>query len=398
VTVWISESLRARSGALGAAAQRFLQSWLGTSADGFRGGAAGLRALSEHLEHWLELEPPDVLDDEDERQFVEGAGALLGLMLIDHVGDGAYVTRAGVHRVRLGRYGYFDPFAAIDRVLDAPDVRRELARQVAVAEAEASARGPISRLVHALVETLSCERPDLQLEDHFDLTLQLRAGDERVELDLQRAVESTSDQSPAAVQSVARKLLSMLPGAPETPSTFDDVRTRLVPRLARADALRELESRGPGQLFAAPLTAELVVSLLVEYDGRARYVRAPEVERWGLSPPDALTVSLDNLALRSTAARITTSETEHGPLLVARTGDGRDSARVLLSSLYGALSARLGERVYVSIPHRDTFFACGEASGPLRDELARRTAHDAARAPHRLSTRVFQLTASGVSE
>jgi len=396
VTVWLTDHLRTRAGLLAPAAERFLRSWLGAEASAYRGGARGLIMLCDHMEHWLGL---DSVDDEGERSFVEGAGALLGLLLIDHVGQGAHAARGGVHRLRLGPHGFFDPFAAIDRALDAKSVRGELARQVTLAEAEATDRGPISRLVAAFLVSLARERPDLALADHFDVTLSLRMrdSDEPLELDLARAVESTRDQPLEAVHAVVRKLIAMLPGgSADVALTLEDVRARLVPRLARGEAMRELGAQATGGLHATALTDELVVALLVEYDGRARYVRSKELEAWGLTQADALTLALDNLAARSEHARIACSDTEHGPLWVARTGDGRDSARVLLKTLYLALSEKVGERVFVSIPHRDTFLACAGDNLALVRELARRAAHDAERAPHRLSARVFELTQRGV--
>lgn len=347
------------------------------------------------MEDWLAL---DAVDEEDERRFVEGAGALLALLLIEHVGDACHAVRGARHRVRLGRYGFFDPFAAIDRALDAHNVRAELARQVALAEAEARAEGPISRVARALIEALARERPDLRLDDHFETSLSLRGAqaDDRMEIDLAPFVSVTRDQGADAVAATVRRLLSMLPGAPETTVALTEVRERLVPRLARADSLRELEGQGSSPLYAAPLTDELVIALMVEYEGRARYVRQRELAGWGLSANEALALALENLAARSEHARISMTETDFGPLLVARTGDGRDSARVLLRGLYGALAERLGGDVYVGIPHRDTFFACSAKNQALVEELKRRTAHDAARAPHRLSAQLFQLTAGGV--
>jgi uncharacterized protein YtpQ (UPF0354 family) len=375
-------------------AEHFLDEWLGEGACAFRGGAEGLLALCRHMERWVYR---DGVSEESERRFVEGAGALLGLLLIEHVGDARHAARAGTHRVRLGRFGYFDPFEAVDRALDAPDIRAELSRQVALAEAEAQARGPVSRLVSCLLQLIERERPDLHFEEQFDVSLSLRmqSGGERVEVDLRRAVDSTREQGSEAVERVAHKLLSMLPGAPEKLVSFGEICERLVPRITRADTLLELKGQAHHALFAAPLSAELRVALLIEYEGRARYVQQRELDAWELSQQAALECALTNLAARSQQSRLACTETEYGPLLVARTGDGRDSARVLLKSLYYALTERLGERVCVGVPHRDTFFACSAESEALLRELSRRTAHDAERAPHRLSAQVFELSADG---
>jgi len=355
--------------------------------------ARALVWLCDRMEQWLDLAE---VDEEAERLFVEGAGAFLGLVLMQHVPGARYAARSTVHRVRLGAHGWFDPFAAVDRALDARDVRRELSRQVATAEAAAASHGPTSRVLRHLLERIERERPELYVDDQFDLCLVLRVRDdpaERIELDLQRAVDSTRDQKIEAVHDVVQRMLSMLPGAAPALLDFADVRARLIPRLARTDKLGELDANMP--LFRAPLTDELVVALLVEYEGRARYVKTRELEAWRCTGDAALDLALANLASHSERARIAREHTAYGPLWVARTGDGRDSARVLLASLHTHLRERVGERVLIGIPHRDTFFACAAGEPALADALRARVAHDAERAPHRLSARVFQLTSAG---
>lgn len=380
---------------LAGAAEGFLDEWLGERAHAFRPGPDGLVALCKELERWAYREQ---VSEAAEHRFVEGAGALLSLLLLDHVRDGGHAARASVHRVRLGQFGFFDPFAAIDRALDAPDIRAELCRQVALAEAEAQGRGPLARVAKAFVETVARARPDLTFEAQFDCLLWLRdARGEPIEVDLQRAVDSTRDQDEQAVARVVERLIAMLPGSATPAVPFSELRTRIVPRLARGDVLRELSAEGKPALFEQPLTDELAVALLVEYEGRARYVQEREFSAWGIAPAEALELALENLAARSASSRVLATDTAFGPLLVGRTGDGRDSARVLLKPLYRALAQRLGERVYVGVPHRDTFFACHDDPKLVR-ELARRTAHDAERAPHPLSARVFELSAGGLRE
>jgi hypothetical protein len=375
VTSWLDDRLRARAGALAPAAEQFL------AGGELARGPDGVIALCARMERWLER---DDVDEEAERRFVEQAGAALGLLLIDHVGDAGHVARGGAHRVRLGRYGFFDPFAAVDRALDATDVRRALARQIALAEAESQSRGPLSRVVRALLEALALQRPDLRFADQFEHSLWLRGEDEPFEVDLKRAVESTRDQGPEAVEAVVQKLLTMLPGAATPQATLADVHAQLIPRLARADALL------PG-LLQLPFRQELVIALMVEEPKRARYVRANELAMWAVAEHEVLELALENLRTRSERARIACTETDHGPVWTARTGDGRDSARILLPSLHEELRTRIGPSVLLGVPHRDTFFACDARNADLVTWLRAKTAHDADRAPHKLSPVPFPM-------
>jgi uncharacterized protein YtpQ (UPF0354 family) len=407
LAMWPSSSVRQRAGALSATAERFVaERWL-ERGDPYEGGRTGLLALCKELARFSYA--LDV-DEESERRFVEGAGALLGVLLIEHITDAAHVSARGQHRVRLGAHGFFDPFAAIDRALDAQDVRRALAVEIEGAEAEARSEGPISRVVALFALLLRAQRPDLSLADQFDctLTLRMRDGGETLELDVRRAVETTREQKDGAVEMVARRLVSMLPGAPNAQGeALEDVRTRLLPRLARSDALRQLTAQGQSVLFARPLLAELSVALLIEHEGRARYVRNDELTDWRLSPEEASALALDNLRARSERARIVrdasfgtradprTSRSE-GSVLVARSGDGRDSARVLLPELFAELSARIGPHIAVALPHRDTFFACAAEDDALLRSMAERAANDCARAPHALSAELFGFSSTGL--
>lgn len=394
--MWLTAPLKQRAGAFGNVAEAFLDSWLGARAAQYHGGRDGLVALCRELEQFSRRAD---IDDETERRFVEGAGALLGVLLIDHVGTASHAGQGPIHRVQLGAHGFFDPFAAIERALAAASVRAELARQIDRAEAEACNTGPISRLVVSLRAALARERPEVEIEGQFDHTLKLRhkPTEELLELDLERAVETTRDQAQGAVDAVARRLLSMLPGAPEGPLDLADIEQRMLPRLARADALKQLSVQGKSVLLSVPLTDDLVIALLIEYAGRARYVRARELDRWRLCSDEALAVASRNLRAKSERARLVREQTAHGATFVARTGDGRDSARVLLPELYAELAERVGPQVCIAIPHRDTFFACDGADPDLVQQLGRRAANDAAHAPHTLSARTFRLTAAGLA-
>src|SRR5688572_19207444 len=201
--MWLTATIQQRAGALSQAAERFVDEHWGALGGGYRGGQAGLVALCRRLERFAH--EPDV-DEEGERRFIEGAGAVLGVLLIEHLSDAYYASERGLHRVRLGRHGFFDPFAAIDRVLDAPDIRLALMREVQRAEAEAAAQGPLARVAAALCGAIASERPDLEVQGQFDCQLRLtqRESGQPIEVDLRRAVESTRDQDQQAVEQVIR--------------------------------------------------------------------------------------------------------------------------------------------------------------------------------------------------
>ena len=313
-------------------------------------GAAGIRWLAAQLEDFVDRDT----DGGDDDRFVEGAGALLGLLLIEHLG-GRTRERDGCHRVQLGRFGWFDPFGTIQEVLDAEDPRGCLSEYLSVAEREADENGPVSRVVRVFANTLGLERPDLDIESQFELTVDLNNG---ASVDLARLERVARDQDEDAATEAARRIISMLPGAntqEETP--WSEAATRLLPRLVSEKFLASLPSEQA--LYVDPVGSGVHLALQLRYGTRARYVRCAEVDSWALERAGARQQALENLAAKSRSLRL---ERVTGEILRVRQGDGLDGARLLLPDLADRL-AKLEPGVWVAAaPHRDVLLlARGEA-------------------------------------
>lgn len=387
MTDWIT-ALTDRGGPLVEAARRFVREHLRTDPGDLPRGPGALTRLADAIDAWCQQEDPG---DAADGAFVEGAGALLGLVLIDHVGEGAHAERAGTHRVRLGAHGWFDPFGAVERVLEAEEPRERLAAEVREAEAEASNEGRLSRVLHAFTLALTDERPGTRVAEQFEQYVRLEPD---IEIDLGRVLTATEGEGAPAVDRAVRKLVAMLPGG-DGPSTiaWDDAAPRLLPRLLSSSFLEELHRTHDdrGRLWAEPLGHDVVVGLLLAFEDRSRYVRADEVEAWARRAGEARAVAVANLAARSEHARFARVDTPDGPIVVARSGDGLDSARLLLPTLHGVLAPELGSPFYAAAPHRDTLLACAAEPASLVDALRARAEDDAARAPHRISPALFQI-------
>jgi hypothetical protein len=313
VTSWI-DALRVRGGPLTNAASMFAAT-LGVELDP-PSGAYGLRALAHAIERHLHATP----DEDEDRMFVELAGSYLALLLCDAVGVAEHATQRGQHGLRFGHDGFFDPFAAIERVCEADDVRSCLAHEVALAEAQA--RGQAQR----------------------------------------------------AARDVSWKL----------------VRPRVLPRLIGPrfyDTLGKGESDLP--LCTEPLAGDVRVAFIVRERGRARYVRRDEAARWNEKPDELQRAALRNLARCSAQARILRFDGEQGSLVVARTGDGLDSSRLLLPGLHDVLAAELGTPFAAAVPHRDALFACSLREPSTVQALRERAQLEAERAPHAISAALF---------
>lgn len=138
---WIDD-VRSRCGPFADAAQRFAATE-GVAIDPPRGVDA-LRALHKAIERHRARAAHELPGEDAERGFVERAGAFLATVIVDHVRAGRHSGRDGQHRIAFARDASFDPFAGIERVLDADDVGDALALEVALAErvARSGARAP----------------------------------------------------------------------------------------------------------------------------------------------------------------------------------------------------------------------------------------------------------------
>jgi uncharacterized protein YtpQ (UPF0354 family) len=388
-----ASTVRERSGPLWAVAERFIAE-RAPARNAQDGAREQLRSLARALDMFLACEQ---VTPNDEHAFVEGAGAWLGVILIAHLPRAKHESSQGKHRIKLGRHGYYDPFKAIEAALEHDEPRSALAREVGLAEAEHRGDGPLARVVKTFAEKLQEFRPDLAIVQHFDgdLSLGSESLSEPFRVDLRRAVDSTREQNHQAVERVVGRLVSMLPSSHTGDTDLTPDRERLFPRLSRADLLAELSMQGRTALWQHALHGDLTVALQVESEGRARYVRESEAQSLSLPNSAIYQLALDNLERVSRRFRLFCEHTSRGPLYVARTGDGRDSARLLLPTLHAALVERLGEAPFVGVPHRDTFFACSADRLDVLAELCSRTEHDAARAPHRLSAQVYRLLGPG---
>ena len=250
----------------------------------------------------------------------------------------------------------------------------------------------------AFEESLALARPELVVVEQFELSLSLGDG---IEVDLAPVARSTEDQGDGALAQAVDKLVSMLPGAEEGEvgiSDWDEAEGRLLPRLVPERFLTEIHEASPerGRLWSSPLGHGVRVTLLMTYPGRSRYVRGDEVQCWGRSEEELREAYLRRLAARSQQARFAAVDTPEGPLVVARTGDGLDSARLLLPTLFGVLAAELEPPIVAAVPHRDALLAASGERAAMVEALAARAADDAARAPHAISPRLFEVGRRGL--
>jgi hypothetical protein len=345
---------------------------------GFPSGGEGVRWLARAIAEFRARAAPD------DRAFVEGAGACLGLLLLEQVGAGAFETT-----LRLGAYGSVDLFGAIEGVLDAADAKAELATRIRDAEREARGEGPRSRVFVAFEAELERSRPGLSIArvGHDSVWL-----DGNVEVDLRRIVSATAELDRDAVTAQVRRLVDLVPspgGARDAPPLALE---EIVPRLVARSFVEGFELQGT-RLARRELGAGVLVAFVLVLRDRARYLREDELAR----QPDVPAHAIRNLAARSGNARFDRLDTPDGPLVVGCTGDGHDAARLLLPALHDVLSVEVGSPFLVAVPHRDCLLAAPDDPAAAR-AISGRARAALARAPHAISTEIFRLGPSGLSD
>jgi hypothetical protein len=407
VDSWLA-AVAPRSGPLLTAATHFTASH-GVERDPPR-GVGGLHTLStliereRHNAHDAD-EPQDVgaSGDASDREFIAGAGAYLGLLLLDHLPHGAHVANAGEHRLRLGTDGFFDPFAAVVSALnarDTPRALRALIEAVKCAEDEAAGRGPVARVVRALRRVLEPIQ-HVRIIEHFDHLVWLDVGGSRTELDLSHVIESTAQAhatDAVLTHSVERLCVPLMEGAAPLLG-WETARDLLMPRLVGRSFLNSVPALD--DLYLVQLAPEVWETLVLRFNVRSRYVRRTEFEAWSAHPTgndrpiDPRRQAIVNLAHASTEARFLEHDTPDGPLVVAQSRDNLDATRLLLPGLHDVLARTLGSPFLVATPHRDTLLASALGPAELVTELRARADAATRGARHAISKQLWVVSGPG---
>ena len=391
---WL-DALDDRSGPLGAAARAFCAAH---AIEPTIRGLAAARALGRALDAFCHQVEGDDLDEDD--RFVEQAGAYLGLVVLDAHGGPGHAQRDTRHRVLLGAHGCFDPFAAIDAALDADEPLHALADSLALAEAEARGDGPIAGVLAGLEAALRRAGDASEVSSRFELTVHLSNG---AEVDLRRvAANSAWPRGAAQREQLDRdldRIVSMLPRrrSTEAPSAYatsaqdvQDCLTRVLPRPVSRAFARDLPEGV--RLATLPLFADVVLAFIEQHAGRARFLRADELDALG-GVESVRTASLQNLERRSARVRFEPLQVGPRTWLAGKSGDGLDAARLVLPSAITLAKTLLPSVGVAVIPHRDTIvFAPIEDA----DALSHYAADLLARAPHPISAAALPLPLSAL--
>lgn len=327
-----------------------------------------------------------------EETLIEGAGACLAMFLLCHMPDASHVARQNQHRLRLGVYGYFNPFQAITFALDASSPKSVLIEALSYAERERKGAGPISATITAFKDALLLSHPDWQIKDFFETEVLLtHSSYGEITFDLHPWIKL--GDSGELTSSHFETLWPRLPGTLRRVD-FNAMLQSVMPRWVGPDTFRGPESQAIHTLEWLPgKDARLRVGFVAPMAKHVRWITKSDIALWSrdehFQPPQLLTLALHHLVERSNnmTMRRWTEACE-----LFHWGDGFDAARFMLPSVWHMAAKAMGGHCYLSVPHRDALLVSKHQLA-LRNET--QALHE--RAPHRLCTTLFETDGTEIA-
>lgn len=171
--------------------------------------------------------------------------------------------------------------------------------------------------------------------------------------------------------------------------SWGEAKPILLPQLMPEAFLEQLPLAG------RPFAPGVRIGLVIDAPSGYRYVRRDELEEWGLRFDPVLAVALDNLITRSEGLSIRAYfGADH--LLMLATGDGYDSARILLPRWRTLAAEHLGLPFRFGIPHRDLLICWSAGADPDAQAFYRaRIAEDFQREPYPLCPLPLEINSEG---
>lgn len=191
-----------------------------------------------------------------------------------------------------------------------------------------------------------------------------------------------------AIADTVRQLLDTHGDTPPRGTPLD--LERLMPLLKPVEFLREVERSHVEAIAWRPfITADVIVTLVIDSKESVRYVRAWEAEASGQSLDDLIETALANLYGRSAGDAYEMEAPAGGKIFVLATQDGYDATRILLTPLLERLAEQVKGDLVVGIPNRDFLIAFGDADPAMVQSISQQIARDAHARPYPLTDTLF---------
>lgn len=141
-----------------------------------------------------------------------------------------------------------------------------------------------------------------------------------------------------------------------------------------------------------PFPGGLTIAIVRDEDTRYAYLTEREREAWQVSRPELLKTALSNLDEVSRGLPFAAAG-GNDAVLILRTGDGYDAARVLLQRVRRFAASHLGEPFLAGIPNRDFLVLWSRACAPKVQEAIRyQLVEDHRQQPYAITANVLRVS------
>ncbi len=175
------------------------------------------------------------------------------------------------------------------------------------------------------------------------------------------------------------------------PETWAEAKSRVRLQLMPTSFARD------GVSITYPFLDEVLTSVVIDAEHGYAYIRAEDLQRWGIGRIDLYEAASENLA---TASQNLALSFYPGPpsIMAVDTSDGYAAARLLLPSLRGYATEKLGSPFCAGIPNRDFLIMwSATADEEFVDRMRSQLLEDTQSRSHPLTSRILKVTADAIS-
>lgn len=190
------------------------------------------------------------------------------------------------------------------------------------------------------------------------------------------------------------ELLRVAEGTPDRGGSFDSIKDRILPMILPSD----WGGDAPDKMATQPLVGDLHIAYAIDSDRTITYVPRSQFSQWNVTADELHDTALENLINRSETMVASAAQDDDGQisLILFQTGDGYDSSRLLLPTLYDRLREHLGSPFAAAIPTRDLLL-CFRADEETIARVRAQVADDFKNMPHQVTDRLLLVTADGIA-
>ncbi|MCB9562357.1 MAG: DUF1444 family protein [Kofleriaceae bacterium] len=195
-----------------------------------------------------------------------------------------------------------------------------------------------------------------------------------------------------------RKRLRLLIGAmmttTEAPRDWESVREALRPVLRSMSFVGnpDMSSMSPVWRGFSPFLAELVV---IDAPTTMSYVTRADLDRWGISPVEALRAARGNLPIETAMIRAQTGGDEDDATWMVHSQDSYESSRLLLPGWLASFGDKVGGTPVAIVPHRGMLWVTSAESHAHVQILIDAAAKEFDDSPRAISPALYTIDGDG---